>query len=147
MKGAKYLFLILIFSLLLSCGGSDDGPGDPEPTPAPSAATLVFPEDNSECTEGTLLSDTESEVIFQWNVAQNADSYTVNLRNLNTDDERQINANTNESAIRFNRGTPKPMELPKLPKVPPGNFTTQDPVLKITPLSQRTIHPLNPGLQ
>lgn len=106
MKGAKYLFLILIFPLLLSCGGSDDGPGDPEPTPAPSAATLVFPEDNSECTEGTLLSDTESEVIFQWNVAQNADSYTVNLRNLNTDDERQINANTNESAIRLNRGTP-----------------------------------------
>ncbi len=106
MKGAKYLSLILIFPLLLACGGSDDGPSDPEPTPAPSATTLVFPENNSECTEGTLLSDSESEVIFRWNIAQNTDSYTVNLRNLNTDDGRQINANTNELAIRLNRGTP-----------------------------------------
>ena len=106
MKGAKYLLPILIFPLLSACGESDDGPSDPEPTPAPSATTLVFPENNSECTEGTLLSDSESEVIFQWNIAQNTDSYTVNLKNLNTDDERQINADNNELAIRLNRGTP-----------------------------------------
>ncbi len=106
MKTFKYISLTPVFLLLLACGGSDDGPTDPEPTPAPSAATLVFPENNSECTEGTLLSDSESEVVFRWNTAENADSYTVNLRNLDTDGTQEINANTNELAIRLNRGTP-----------------------------------------
>ena len=108
MKPFKPLFVLTVFSLLFACGGSDDGPSDPDPDPttAPSATTLVFPENNSECTEGKVLSASESEVVFQWNAAENTDSYTVNLRNLDTDGTQEFNANTNELAIRLDRGTP-----------------------------------------
>ncbi len=108
MKGINYLFAASSILLMKSCGGSDDGNGgpNPEPIPNPSAATLIFPDNNAECNEGSILSDTESEVTFRWNASQNTDSYTVNLRNLDTDGTQQLNANTNELAIRLNRGTP-----------------------------------------
>lgn len=84
-------------------GGNDD---DPVVIPDPSAATLIFPEDDSECNEGEALSDTESNVTFQWNVSQNTDSYSVTLTNLNTNQSFNTNSNTNEAFITLQRGTP-----------------------------------------
>ena len=98
--------LLILFVLIIGCGGSDNGPSEPEPKPNPSAATLIFPENNSECTEGTVLSDTESTVNFQWNSAENTDSYTLKLTNLDTNIAQQLNSNTNELSVRLNRGTP-----------------------------------------
>jgi hypothetical protein len=92
--------------LITGCGGGDSGPSEPDPVPDPRAATLIFPDNNSECTEGTVLSDTESTVNFQWNAAENTDSYTLRLRNLDTDVTQQLNSNTNELAVRLTRGTP-----------------------------------------
>ena len=103
------LFWILAFSV--SCGGSSDGGGDdpdPEPIPVavPSSATLVFPEDDSECNEGDIISDTQSRVRFQWNASQNTDSYQVNLTNLNTNSTALTNSTTNEVEITLLRGVP-----------------------------------------
>ena len=83
-----YVKLMLIGMFLISCGGggsgsSDNGP-DPVPVPAPLAATLIFPDNNTECNEGEVVNDTQSRVTFQWNASQNTDSYEVNLKNLNT---------------------------------------------------------------
>jgi hypothetical protein len=114
MKGItlrKPIGLLLVFSLLLSCGG-DSGDGDvnatpePEPVPAPSATTLIFPDNNAECNEGEILSDTRSRVLFQWNASQNTDSYQVNLRNLNNNSVALTTSNTNEAAITLLRGVP-----------------------------------------
>jgi hypothetical protein len=94
----------------LSCGGSGDGGGDPElqptPVPAPSAATLVFPENNSECNEGEIISETQSRVLFQWNASPNTDSYQVNLINLNTNSTALTNSSTNEAELTLLRGVP-----------------------------------------
>ncbi len=97
-----------LFSVLLvSCGGDGGGNGgDPDPVPDPSAATLVFPADNTVCNEGTILSDTRSVVNFQWSSAENTDSYSVTVRNLESGGQFSRTSTTNSLEIEIDRGTP-----------------------------------------
>ena len=106
---------VLVYStvlLVISCGGGDGGDGgNPNPQPpeiqAPSAATLVFPEDNTECNISEVLSDTQSVVPFEWNASENTDSYRINITNLNTN--VLVISNTvpsPEAMITLERGTP-----------------------------------------
>ncbi|WP_246200077.1 hypothetical protein [Maribacter luteus] len=107
MKTVKYTLSILLFGILISCGGGgDDDNPDPVIITPPDAATLVFPENNTECLEGTNISDTESSVTFLWNPSDHTDSYIVNLRNLDTNTSQTLNASTNELEITLLRGTP-----------------------------------------
>ncbi|WP_340201371.1 hypothetical protein [Ascidiimonas sp. W6] len=106
----KKLMLVTIGCMFLfACGGGgdgDDGGGGGNVTP-PSAATLIFPENNTECNEGTILSASQSRVTFRWNAAQNADSYGVILRNLETNQLTNSSATTNTNIdITISRGTP-----------------------------------------
>lgn len=110
MKTLRIAFLSLLAISLTACGGSgssggttDDGP---DPIPDPTAATLVFPANNTECNEGVILSDTQSTVTFFWNAGQNADSYTVTVRNLNTANSQSVISTTTEAPITIARGTP-----------------------------------------
>ncbi len=99
---------ILAISLCIACGGSDDG-GEvtpPEATLPPSAASLIFPEDNTECNEGTLISETQSEVVFQWNASENTDFYTVSVKNLNTGNTLDVETRNAETGIIIERGVP-----------------------------------------
>ena len=95
---------ILVLACVLtfiSCGsGGDDTP------PAPEAASLIFPEDNTECNEGTILSDTQSTVTFRWNDATNADSYDVTVTNLNSNSTQVESSDTNSADITILRGVP-----------------------------------------
>lgn len=105
MRLLRHCFLALLVSMLLACGGNDD---DPRPNPAepPQAATLIFPEDNTECNEGEVVSDTESAVTFQWNTSENTDSYTVNLTNLNSGTSESFDVGDTERTITILRGVP-----------------------------------------
>ena len=105
----NYSALIGFALLLVSCGGGD--PPAPEPPPPvvvtpPSAATLVFPDNNTECNEGTVVNENQSTVLFQWNASQNTDTYELNIRNLDNNNIARTNANTNEALITLLRGTP-----------------------------------------
>ena len=107
----KYMPNLLGCILIFASCGSDDGGGgettDVEPNgAAPVAATLVFPENNTECNEGEVLNDTESTVTFEWNTSENSHSYTVNLKNLDTGVLSTTNSNTSSVAITLLRGTP-----------------------------------------
>ena len=117
----KFYAISMLFLFLLSLGacsssGGDDDTSPPPPTgggdddpvvvPDPLAATLVFPEDDTECNEGTAINDEESTVTFQWNESQNTDSYSVTITNLNTGNSFNTVANTNEASITILRGTP-----------------------------------------
>ncbi len=96
-----------LFFLLLACGGGGSDEPEPEPQPdPPAAATLVFPGNNTECTEGEIISPTQSRITFEWNLSQNTDSYELVVRNLNTNSELSTTTNTNEATLSVNRGTP-----------------------------------------
>lgn len=114
------IFLLTCFAIafIIACssssgGGSDDngpvgGNDDPDPVPAPTSATLVFPEDDTECNTGVVDPNNEnfSTVTFEWNASQNTDSYTVTVTNLNTLSSMLANSNNTEAEITIERGVP-----------------------------------------
>ena len=93
---------------LISCGGGSDGGGtpEPEPIPNPSASTLIFPENNKECTEGIVVSETQSTINFQWTASENTDSYVITVTNLNTNSSSNTAVSSTEKNITLQRGTP-----------------------------------------
>lgn len=100
----------LLALLMFSCGGGG-GNSEPEPDPpvvipAPSAASLIFPDNNTECNEGTVISDTQSSVTFSWTEAENADTYELTVRNLNNNSSSSTTAATNSATVSLLRGTP-----------------------------------------
>lgn len=107
MKKTKYLGVFMV-TLFISCsgGGDDSPPTPPEPDP-PSAATLVFPFENSECTTGVDLNTDFSEVTFEWNASENTDIYTLEVVNLNsaTPPQTLFTAETT-ATLAIARGTP-----------------------------------------
>ncbi len=93
--------ILIVLVIMSSCGGSDDSPA---PIPDPVASILIFPEKDKECFISTVLSDTESEVTFEWNASINTDSYTLSLRDLSANSTSQHNSATNSVKITINRG-------------------------------------------
>lgn len=89
--------------ILIACGRDVDLSQE---VLSPFPVDLVFPENNTVCTTGTVLSDTESEVLFRWSVSENADSYEVILINLDNEDIQSFETESNELVIRLLRGTP-----------------------------------------
>lgn len=106
----EYGIFVFAIVLIVACGGGDDNnpnpAPDPDPVATPSAATLVFPDNNEECNEGVVINDIQSTVTFEWNTSQNTDNYEVNLRNLNTNSSFTTNSNTNSADITLGRGVP-----------------------------------------
>ena len=107
MNKIKYILSIAFITSILSCGGGDD-----EVTPElpvivkPSAAILVFPNNNEECNSGLSMNTTQSKVNFQWNAAANATSYTVIIKNLLTNVENSTNSTANQVDIIIQKSTP-----------------------------------------
>ncbi|WP_339895225.1 hypothetical protein [uncultured Algibacter sp.] len=96
---------LLAITSATSCS-SDDKQADGIVEGLPSAATLIFPENNKECNEGIIVSDTETDVLFEWEAAENTSSYILTLTNLNDGTSREIKTVANEFLIRILRGTP-----------------------------------------
>ena len=108
MKKIFFTSIYLLSLIMISCGGGGDenggggngGPVDPPPTPQkPQKAVLSKPENNTECLE-------VDAVKFEWNTAQNTTSYTLNIKNLTTN-EISTNTTTSTSAeITLEKGFP-----------------------------------------
>lgn len=97
----RILAVTLVLIMVTTSCKKDDGP-----PPNPTAASLIFPEENSECNEGTVLSDTQSRVTFRWNASSATNNYVVNLTNLDTGSSSTHNSTVNEVDITISRGTP-----------------------------------------
>lgn len=106
----KVIYTIALFTacMLVSCGKSDSGgtTPEPDPVPKPSAATLIFPDNETECNEGAIKNATQSDVTFQWNASQNTDNYEVNVRNLDTNTSSKTTVSDNQAVITLLRGFP-----------------------------------------
>ncbi len=106
MKLSGYIAAFTLLLGIYGCGKGDSDSGPPPEAPAPLAATLVFPENNTECNEGEILSDTQSRVEFRWNASQNTDSYEIQLKNLDAGTTVRITASAEASEITLLRGVP-----------------------------------------
>ncbi len=108
MKTIKRLSLIMFLSVFISCGGGGDD--SPTPTPeeadAPKAAVLKFPLKDVECNEGTIISDDESTVTFEWESAEFATSYDVIYTDLDADEEKKTSVTGTTADITLKRGVP-----------------------------------------
>ncbi|MBT8186981.1 MAG: hypothetical protein KJO73_04785 [Croceitalea sp.] len=119
------IFTIKLFIgilLLVACGGGDSGgdggttttntggntnSGNPTTeTPTPKAVSLVFPEHNTECNEGSNETETTSDVNFQWNMAEDTDSYEIHVVNLNNDEELVQTTSNDNIDLTIMRATP-----------------------------------------
>lgn len=105
------IFIMGAIALAVMIGCSSGGGDNPNPTPtpvieAPGAATLVFPSQNSECTEGNNATSTESDVAFDWNDASNTDSYQLYLKNLETQEITNYTTTSSQLTLTILRGTP-----------------------------------------
>ncbi|MEM8845883.1 MAG: hypothetical protein AAGD17_02160 [Bacteroidota bacterium] len=97
----KYFTVLSVLGLfLISCGGNDD------PPPTPGAVQLVFPEENSECTTGVTVNEELSQVTFEWQPSENAESYTLRAVNLNTNIPQTITTASTSASLSINRGAP-----------------------------------------
>lgn len=94
------------FILIASCGGSSSDDPKPEPVPEPAVAVLAFPANNEVCFDGTVISNTMSEVPFSWNPAENADKYELVVTNLETNVIQRYPAPTVDIAVSLERATP-----------------------------------------
>jgi len=104
-KAIKILTISVLALSVLACSKKKNN-DDPEERGEPGSVQLVFPEDDTECTEGIVINDTQSTVVFQWQEGENVDSYEVNLTNLNTGQSGSANATESELAIVIERGVP-----------------------------------------
>ncbi len=77
MKSINYINILLVLFFLAGCKNNP-------PVLPPSKATLIFPEKNSACVTGAIISDSQSSITFTWNSADHADKYTLQLKNLLT---------------------------------------------------------------
>lgn len=73
---------------------------------APERAELVFPKKDEACTEGEILSSTQSSINFYWNAGKNTTSYTVVLKNLQTGDSLTLSTDTAGLKRTLKRETP-----------------------------------------
>ena len=95
------LSLILFFS---ACKKDDSGPVSEENRVFP--VTLVFPFNNSECNEGTHVTNIESTVLFEWLPDPNSGEYLLTIMNLDSADLMVQSTAETRIPVVLKRGTP-----------------------------------------
>ncbi len=91
------LLLFLIF--LLACSKS-------KPDLIPSKVSLISPLLNEACTTGTIVSSTQSAVVFKWNPSENTSSYELVIKNMLTGESTSYKTVETAKAITIDQNTP-----------------------------------------
>jgi hypothetical protein len=94
-------FLVFLLLIIQSCGVDSDVL---EYAKDQINITLIFPEDDSECTEGIIVSDTQSELVFEWSDENDNSPYIVHLTNLVSSQTELIESDNTDVAITLDRG-------------------------------------------
>lgn len=100
---------IVVFLFLLVTGCGKKNVPEPEPSPildGPAAASLALPKQDQACTDGTLISATESTISFSWSAANHTDSYELFIKNLLTGISRSQSTTSTQLQITLLRDTP-----------------------------------------
>ncbi len=106
MKKVIKMLSVSLFTALILISCSTDENNNVVPIDSSMVANLIFPENNIECNEGQIISDTQNNVLFKWEEAINASSYILSITNLNNNTTRKFQTDSNELLVRLLRGTP-----------------------------------------
>jgi hypothetical protein len=98
--------LLIVGLLLTAMGCGKKSSPTPAPDLTPAKAVLTLPKQNEACTSGTIISATQSSVLFTWGASNNADSYELNLKNLLTGATTSQTTSTTQLQITLSRNTP-----------------------------------------
>lgn len=101
----KYLFYLVSLLLVFSACSSHKS-NDPTPQLGPAAAILTFPNQNSICVSGSVISVTQSSIQFQWNKSDNTDSYVLNVKNLLSGTTQTQTTTDAQATLTLLRNTP-----------------------------------------
>jgi len=96
----KPITLFLFILALAACGGKDD-------SKPPSAAQLLFPLKNSECTTGQDVNGSNTSIVeFRWEVSEYTESYELRATNLITNTTQTIVAKGTSAKLPIEKGVP-----------------------------------------
>jgi hypothetical protein len=98
----KGIFILLAIFVLMGCSKKQSDTPDIKP----SQAELSAPAQNAVCTNGTILSVTQSTISFSWNASNNTDSYNLIVKNLLTSDSTVQNTTQTQAPVTLLRNTP-----------------------------------------
>jgi len=101
MKTEKYILIIFTFLSVLSCSKKDDDGG----SSTPSATSLVFPANGTECNTGIEVDAATSTVTFDWDTSDNTDLYEVVIEELNTNEVIRETTLATQIDVTINKGT------------------------------------------
>ncbi|WP_299158116.1 hypothetical protein [uncultured Tenacibaculum sp.] len=99
----KLIYILIIQLILISCGGSGNEPIEPEVELG--VFELIFPENNTLCTEGKSISKGQVAIPLRWNISKNATSYKVVIINTDTGERTERTTNTNSIEVNLLKGT------------------------------------------
>lgn len=113
----KAILGITLLTLGLGCGKGNPPAPEPAPTIPPvvtppangttTKATLLAPAKNEVCYTGVVLSATTNQVTFKWTAGESVESYTIEVKNLNTGNYFiQSPLATNQTEMTLERNTP-----------------------------------------
>lgn len=100
----KVLLVALVMMLITSCGRDKDL--EELVLVEPTSVELTFPENNSVCITGEIISENISRVTFTWNPAEIGETYQLTLTNLITEQSQQFTTGSNEISLEIARGVP-----------------------------------------
>jgi hypothetical protein len=95
---------ILFIALILVLQGCKKN--NPSPAVSPAKAVLAAPSQNAVCTTGTIISATQSSIVFTWDASANTTSYDLVLKNLLTSATTTQNTTANQLTVTLARNTP-----------------------------------------
>jgi hypothetical protein len=100
----RRFFLIIITAFIAGCAAKGDK--EEEVAPPPAKAMLIAPAQNELCTQGTVISATESTVTLQWNAAENAQGYEINIKDLEAGTTTSRITTATQLSVTLKRNTP-----------------------------------------
>lgn len=98
----NWILFIALIMVLQGCGKKNN----PSPKTIPGKAALTSPTQNAVCTTGTIISNTESSILFTWNSSTNTGSYDLVLKNLLTSATTTQNTTATQLTVTLARNTP-----------------------------------------